>query len=105
MIFFMAEASRVDEEEPAMEIQRLRNRLFGLLKQAVSQYMDLRPDQAELEMMYGRIYFFTLHGIIGTYVHSKESYEQLMARLKPTMDLALKVLHVGMKQTVPSGGE
>ncbi len=95
-IFFMARASRVDEEQPELEIQKLRNQLFGLLRQAVQGC--LHPTLADdLLLAHTRIYFFTLHGIVGTYTNSDEPLDELMERLGPTFDLAVDVLLAGFK--------
>ncbi len=101
-IFFMAKASRVDEETPALEVQQIRNRLFGLLRQAVRACLP--PDTPDDRVLaYTRIYFFTLHGIIGTYTHSDEPLDHLLERLEPTFDLAWEVMLAGFHQTATKG--
>lgn len=103
-VFFMAKASRVDETEPALEIQKLRNELFGMLRQAVGT--SLPPGQTDNQVLaYTRIYFFTLHGILGIYTDSDESSDVLIQRLAPTFDLAVEVLLAGFRQTAQKGME
>jgi AcrR family transcriptional regulator len=97
-IFFMTKASRVDEEAPKLEIQKLRNQLFGLLRQAIKECLHLKQD--DLLLAYTRIYFFTLNGIIGTYTTSEESVEMLMDRLAPTFELAVEIMLAGSRQTL-----
>lgn len=103
-IFFMARASRVDEEEPALEVQKLRNELFGLLRQAVQESLQLGPEN-DLLLAYARIWFFTLHGVISTYAGSDEPLDMLMARLGPTFALAVEAMLAGFKQTVRMGAK
>lgn len=96
-LFFMIKASRIDVEEPEKELQSLRNHLFGLLRQAV--WSCLPKDVGEEEALgYARIYFYTLHGIVGTYTHSEESLDSLMERLTPTFALAVDVFLAGTQK-------
>lgn len=102
-VFFMAKATRVDQEAP-LEFQQLRNQLFGLLRQGIHACLHPAPGE-ELVLAYARTLFFTLHGMIGTYTGSAEPYDQLMGRLAPTFDLAVDVLLAGFKETLRKGGK
>ncbi|MFZ5816119.1 MAG: TetR/AcrR family transcriptional regulator [Bacillota bacterium] len=94
---FITGATRVDEPEPELEVNRLRNHLFGLLQRAVGE--ALPPGlPAERVLAYARACFFTLHGIIATYAASAEPFDQLMERLASTFDLALEVMLTGSIQ-------
>lgn len=95
-LLFVTEATRVDEEKPQLEINKLRIELFGFLKKAIKECVRIQSD--DLLLAYTRIYFFTLHGIIGTYNHSKEPLDELMNRLGSTFDDAVEVLLLGFKQ-------
>ena len=96
--FFMARGSRVDEAEPALEVQQLRNQLFALLLEAVRGVLPAgAPDDQVLAN--ARVLFFTLHGVLCTYPGHEEPLEELMARLTPTFDLTVDVLLAGIKQT------
>ncbi|QQE73909.1 TetR/AcrR family transcriptional regulator [Brevibacillus composti] len=101
-LFFMTKSSRVDEKEPAMELQKLRNEMFGLLKEAVIAALPA-PLTEEQAWAFARVYFFTLHGIIGTYAETEEPYEQLIERVGPTFELALRVSLAGCKQIAQEG--
>jgi AcrR family transcriptional regulator len=103
-IFFMARADRVDASEPVLEVNRLRNRLFGLLRQAVGDVLPAGLGE-EAVLAYARVSFFTLQGILGTYIQSQEPLEKLLARLSPTFDLAVRVLLAGIEQTAGNGGD
>ncbi|MEJ8546411.1 TetR/AcrR family transcriptional regulator [Brevibacillus borstelensis] len=96
-LFFMAKSSRVDEKEPSLALQHLRNRLFGLLKDAVTACLPPHLTE-EQSWAYARVYFFTLHGVIGTYSQSEEPFDMLMERLGSTFELALRVALAGCKQ-------
>jgi AcrR family transcriptional regulator len=101
-IFFMEKATRVDEEEPELDVNKLRLNLFGQLRQAIRDYLPPGPADEDV-LAYTRITFYTLHGIVGTYTNSEETLDQLLARLAPTFDLAVTVLLSGIKQTVNMG--
>lgn len=100
-LLFVTEATRVDEEEPDLEINKLRIELFGFLKKALQECLRIHDD--DLLLAYTRIYFFTLHGIIGTYSQSKEPLDELMKRLESTFDDAVDVLLLGFKQKLKTG--
>jgi hypothetical protein len=55
------------------------------------------PAQEQM-LLYSRIYYFTLQGIVATYAHSEESAETLMERLAFTFNEAFEVLLFGFKQ-------
>jgi AcrR family transcriptional regulator len=101
-IFFAVRAVRVDEKEPELEINKIRNALFGLLQKALQECMRLQPDD-DLLLMCARIYFFTLHGIVGTYAHSEEPLEALLHRLSDTFDEAMEVLLAGFRHRLNTG--
>jgi AcrR family transcriptional regulator len=68
---------------------------------SLMERMETLLDQKALpdeQLKYTRIYYFTLHGIVATYMNSEETVEQLMGRLMPTFQLAFEVLLVGLKQ-------
>ncbi|MBL0388242.1 TetR/AcrR family transcriptional regulator [Tumebacillus sp. ITR2] len=102
-VFFMTRASRVDEVDPeALRIQKLRLELFGQLRQGIRDCLP--PGQSEDSVLaYTRVYFFTLHGIMGTYQTSEEPLDALFARLAPTFDLAVDVMLAGFQQIVVKG--
>lgn len=99
-IFFLAKASRVDAKESEHDIQRLRNHLFHLLGNAVRDSLELGEEDGDVLLAYTRIYFYNLHGIIGTYTNSTETFDMLMGRLSDTFQLAMEVMLSGFKQTV-----
>lgn len=100
-ILFDVETSRVDEAEPALEIQRLRNHVFGLLRAALHRcFPDL--DDAFL-WRYARIYYFMIRGILETYIHSNEPGQGLLNRLSSTFDTAAEVLLLGFQHKLREG--
>jgi hypothetical protein len=103
-IFFMARGSRVDEEQPALEIQSIRNQMFGLLRQAIQACLDAKYSD-ELVLAYARIFFYTLHGILATYKGSEEELTALMERLAPTFELAVDVMIAGFNTNAKRGSD
>ena len=95
-LFFNVKSVRVDEQAPEIEINQARNKLFGKLTGAIQACLSL-DSQDERLLLYTRIYFFNLHGIIATYTHSEETVEQLMDRLLPTFQTSFEVLLIGIK--------
>jgi AcrR family transcriptional regulator len=95
-LFFNVKSVRVDEEVPELEINKVRNELFGRLTGIIQACLQLNPKDERL-LMFTRIYFFTLHGIVATYKHSEEQTEQLMGRLTQTFQEAFEVLLSGIK--------
>lgn len=102
-LFFMVKASRIDvEPQSTAELQVLRTKLFELLRRALVQCLPVN-EQEEAALAYARVFFYTMHGIIGAYTHSEETMEQLMERLAPTFELSVDVLLAGCKQMIKRG--
>lgn len=102
-LFFMVKASRIDvQAEPTAQLQQLRTKLFALLRKALLQCLPQTAEE-DLALAHARIYFYTLHGIVGTYTHSEETMEQLMERLAPTFELGVEVVLAGCKQIMERG--
>lgn len=96
-IFFVTKATRVDNEEPELAINKLRMELFKRLRDALQGCLHIQQNDDRL-LTYSRIFFFTLHGIVGTYVSSEETSEVLLERLDATFDDTIEVLLLGFKQ-------
>lgn len=94
-VFFGANADRVDEASPVLDINRLRIELFNLLKQSLGEALSL-PD-GETLLAYSRIYYYQIHGVAATYSQSREPADALMERLAATFDEAVEVLLLGFK--------
>ncbi|WNQ09022.1 TetR/AcrR family transcriptional regulator [Paenibacillus aurantius] len=88
-------ATRVDTESPGSELNRLRLGLFQLMKQELGRTLEL-PDGERL-LAFGRIYYYQLLGVSGTYSESEERTESLMERLSATFDQAVDVLLAGFR--------
>lgn len=102
-IFFNINAVRVDEAQPKLELNKVRNELFGLLTEALQAC--LRIDRSDERLLaYSRIAYYTLYGIVGTYTHSSESAEQLLARLTPTFRDAFEALLIGFAHKMKEEG-
>ncbi|WP_156292084.1 TetR/AcrR family transcriptional regulator [Oceanobacillus salinisoli] len=94
---------KVDETEPESELNRLRVKLFAILRQAIGQCLSI-PDNDEL-LAYSRIFFYNLYGVLSTYSYQHESTDALMARLSPTFELAVSVLILGFKEKIKENEE
>ncbi len=101
-IFFGVKAGRVDEKEPELEINKIRNELFGILSRALMACLPLSEDDERL-LIYSRIFFFHLHGIVGTYAHSNETLDSLLRRMSETFDEAMEVILCGMLCKIEEG--
>ncbi|MCZ8514496.1 TetR/AcrR family transcriptional regulator [Paenibacillus filicis] len=96
-LFFMTGSERVDAASPRSELNALRNALFGLLQHAVGRSLGLAAEDPRL-LAFSRIYFYMLHGIVGTYASSEEPPQTLLERLTPTFEEAVDVMLCGFKE-------
>ena len=97
-VLFIARAERVDEETPDLPINALRNHLFGMLRQAVADFLP-PGTPADVALAYTRVVFFHLHGIVETYREGEGDLPALTDRLGATFELSLDVLLSGIEQT------
>jgi len=102
-VIFSVGADRVDEAEPRLMLNRLRNELFGMLMQAMRGCLPPGTGEERL-LACTRIMFYTAYGIVGTYRHSPESLDELMARLGPTFRDAFRALLIGFNAIIEEGG-
>lgn len=103
-LIFMTRASRVDAEAPELEVNRVRIHLFGLIREGLRGALPAGMAEERL-MAYARVVFFSLHGVVSTYLEGEESFDQLMERLGPTFDLAVAVLLSGIRETARGEGD
>lgn len=96
-IFFYTKPSRVDQGKPETEVNKLRIELFNLIKQSLQNYLQIEEENDWI-LSFSRIYFYTLHGIVGTYENSEESTEELFERLDETFNDTIDVLLYGFEQ-------
>lgn len=96
-VFINTKSERVDEKNPKLEINQARNRLFEKLTLVIQECLENRLREEHL-LMYTRIYFFTLYGIIATYAPSEETVKQLMDRLTPTFEASFDVMLSGLRK-------
>ncbi|WP_458127013.1 TetR/AcrR family transcriptional regulator [Paenibacillus sp. Z3-2] len=94
-LFFNVKSVRVDEPSPEMELNQLRNSMFAKLTGVIADCLGNDPGP-ERSLLYSRIYFFTLNGMISAYAGSEEPVEQLMERLRPTFEHTFEVLLKGI---------
>ncbi|MGE8203933.1 TetR/AcrR family transcriptional regulator [Heyndrickxia sp. NPDC080065] len=100
-IFINAKSSKVDEENPDLEINKLRVKMFGIIKQVLGECLGI-PNNEQL-IAYSRIFFFNINGVLNTYSYPHEPIEVLMERLTPTFDLSIEILIIGIKEKLKRG--
>lgn len=101
-VFFNANAARVDEAHPELELNKARNELFGMLTEALQACLRIGRSDERL-LAYSRISYYTLYGIVGTYTQSSESADELLARLTPTFRGAFEALLIGFTHMLNEG--
>lgn len=102
-IFFNAKSTRVDEDNPKLEINRLRIELFDIMKKLIQECLAISNENQLLA--FSRIYFFNLNGILSTYSYQHEPLNVLIERLNPTFNLSIEILLLGIKEKLKRGNE
>lgn len=97
-LMIMANSSRIDEEYPETALNQIRLQFFQLLQTALSDCLEIKENKVSLT--YARIFFYTLHGMVSSYIESKESSKELTGRLMPVLDEMVHVLLLGMKEKI-----
>lgn len=94
-VLFMLKAERVDEPEPGLMINRIRNELFADLKQGIAWNF---PDASAEELLsYARIYYYMLQGIVSTYMYNEEPLAQLLSRVMPLVTQGTEIFVAGIQ--------
>lgn len=93
-LFFITKGMNIEGEQE-LEINKLRLNLFAQMQEQLKEILQLQPYDDRL-MLYSRMYFYMLHGIISTYIQSEENYEALMNRLAFTFEEAIDALFLGL---------
>lgn len=101
-LFFGTYAERVDLDNSAIPLTELRNHLFRMLQTAIQQTFSLDNGDEKI-LTFTRIYYYMLHGIIGTYVQSEESMEELHERLEEAFHCAFETLLLGFAEKLREG--
>ncbi|MGE6259167.1 TetR/AcrR family transcriptional regulator [Heyndrickxia sporothermodurans] len=102
-VFINAKSTRVDEEDPELEINKLRIKLFEIIKQILQECLNIEDEKQLLR--FSRIFFYHLNGIINTYSYLHEPVEVLMERLIETFDESVEILILGFKGKLIKGDE
>ncbi|MBW7455662.1 hypothetical protein K0U00_16675, partial [Paenibacillus sepulcri] len=92
-------SGRVDEPEPELEVNQIRNRIFGHLIQALDNVVDDEGSAADAEaaLNRARILFYYMQGFVHTYNGSLESIDSLLERTLPIYNQGIRTLVAGMK--------
>ncbi|GIN84553.1 hypothetical protein J6TS2_09390 [Heyndrickxia sporothermodurans] len=102
-VFINAKSTRVDEDDPELEINKLRIKLFEMIKQMLQECLNIEDEKQLLS--FSRIFFYHLNGIINTYSYLHEPVEVLMERLIETFDESVEILILGFKGKLIKGDE
>jgi AcrR family transcriptional regulator len=99
-VLFEIEAVRVDEREPKLKVNRLRNELFGMLREALGKNVPELAANGRNEELQNltRVYFFMLYGMIHAYLHSREPADELLKRVRPLAVSGAEMLLLGARQ-------
>ena len=100
-IFINAKSSRVDEDEPELEINKLRVNMFGVLMQVIQECLSIEKNDQLLA--FTRIFFYNINGILATYSYLHETVEELMERLTLTFELAVDIFFLGCNEKIKQG--
>ncbi|UVI31688.1 TetR/AcrR family transcriptional regulator [Paenibacillus spongiae] len=89
---------RVDEEDPELAVNRIRNQLFGHLDRALHLALADRTQDNGPEAMINRTraLFFMVQGYVSTYTDHVEPIEAIMERTLPYLDQGIRTLVEGM---------
>lgn len=99
--FISASVSRVDEQDPVLQINKVRIELFDLLKDAIRDALHLKHSNQSLS--FARILFYNLHGIVSTYLDHHEPLPELLKRLTPTFNQSIDALYLGFQEIIKQG--
>ncbi|MCQ6558783.1 TetR/AcrR family transcriptional regulator [Paenibacillus mendelii] len=88
---------RVDEKEPELEANRIRNRLFGHLDRALRLALTgNHGDEPEAAINRTRALFFMVQGYVSTYSDHVEPLDEVMERTLPYLEQGIRTLVAGM---------
>ncbi|MCR8636910.1 TetR/AcrR family transcriptional regulator [Paenibacillus radicis (ex Xue et al. 2023)] len=94
-VIFNVKSVRVDEVNPAGEVNQLRNRLFSHLTESVNRIIPAETSEARIN--HSRVYFFVMNGMVSTYLNSEEPLEPLLERIIPLLDQSIEIVLLGIK--------
>jgi AcrR family transcriptional regulator len=94
---------RVDEQEPELEINRIRNRLFAHFMRALQEVVDERlggkvSENALLDPT--RVLFYYVQGYVGTYTDHIEPADSLLERTLPVLDEGVRIIVSGIERQI-----
>ncbi|SDX67820.1 TetR/AcrR family transcriptional regulator [Paenibacillus sp. CF384] len=97
-VLFMSASVRVDELQPELEVNVIRNRLFAHIMKVLHTAVSERSEEVtqEAALNNGRILFYYLQGFISTYSNHSEPTDELLARTLPIFKQGIHTLIRGM---------
>ncbi|MBM7567393.1 TetR/AcrR family transcriptional regulator [Paenibacillus sacheonensis] len=100
-VLFITGSVRVDDPQPALEINVIRNRLFAHVRQSLQLALSADCTDAHSEEAVtnrARVLFYYLQGFVSTYTGHAEPTESLLARVLPIFQEGIAILTKGMKE-------
>lgn len=97
-VLIISGAGRVDETDPELELNRIRNRLFSHLARAANEAANAGGGSAPAEeaLARARVLFYYLQGYVQTYLGSEEPIKELLERTLPTFRRGIDLLVAGI---------
>lgn len=98
---------RVDEQEPELEVNVIRNRLFGHMMNALGHALGRESStasSAEAALNQTRVLFYYVQGFVSTYTNHTEPAEELLERILPIYKQGILTIIAGLQQTSRSSG-
>ncbi|WP_440895036.1 TetR/AcrR family transcriptional regulator [Amphibacillus sp. Q70] len=95
-VLINAKSTKVDQEHPELEVNKLRIEIFEILMEVIQQCLSI-PNGKQL-LAFSRIFYYNLNGVLMTYSYMHEPLETLMERLTSTFDLSVDILILGFKE-------
>lgn len=93
-VYFNQGSTNVQEEDPSLEVNKIRNQLFSQISKA---FALLHPtDSEENIIMYSRMFYYFLNGLSSSYVNNTENMDVILERIQPSMEKMFDILLLGM---------
>lgn len=98
---------RVDEQEPELEVNVIRNRLFGHMMNALGHAVSggsSTADSSEAVLNQARVLFYYVQGFVSTYTNHAEPAAELFERILPIYKQGILTIIAGLQQVSKTSG-
>lgn len=93
-VYFNQGSVNVQKKEPSLEVNKIRNELFGYITKSFSLLYPMRSKEHNTK--YARMFYFFTNGLITSYVNNTEETEVILERIKSMIDEMYEILLCGM---------